>query len=34
MSANLQLQLFGNFTEAQFRNKHEVIGSFMVKHAE
>lgn len=34
MSANSQLQLFGNFTEAQFRNKHEVIGSFMVKHAE
>jgi len=34
MSAMFQLQLFGHFTEAQFRNKHEVIGSFMVKHAE
>lgn len=34
ISARDQLQLYGNLTEAQFRNKHEVIGSFMVKHAE
>lgn len=31
--ASFQMLLLGNLTEAQFRNKYDVIGSFMVKHA-
>lgn len=30
-TASFQMQLIGNLTEAQFRNKFEVIGSFMVE---
>lgn len=32
--ASFQMTLTGRLTEKQFRNKHKVIGSFMVKHAE
>lgn len=33
LSANLQSELFGDWTEKEFRGVLKVIGSFMVKHA-
>lgn len=33
-SASFQLELFGHWTERQFREDFKVIGSFMVKYAE
>jgi len=33
-SASFQMELFGHWTERQFREYFKVIGSFMVKHAE
>lgn len=33
-SASFQMELFGHWTERQFREDFKVIGSFMVKYAE
>lgn len=32
-SASFQMELFGHWTEKEFREEFNVIGSFMVKHA-
>lgn len=32
-SASFQMELFGHWTEKEFREGFNVIGSFMVKHA-
>jgi hypothetical protein len=32
-SASFQMELFGHWTEKEFREEFNVVGSFMVKHA-